>query len=103
MLWQRAKIVKGEIPARIGREVWVLVEDSDGNKIHRLLSVNYLGKFEASLPVNIIQQGNCRCSIPPDSVEMMSGPDDFREFVEDVVYENSIWYQEMLDWQKKRS
>lgn len=101
MLWQRAIIKDCVIKSRIGREVWILVEDQYGNKVHLVYSVNYYGAWNQTLLINMIQQGNSRCSISPKSVETCSGPEDFRESVPMIVYEDSIWYQEMLDWKKE--
>lgn len=101
MLWQRAIIKDCLIKSRIGREVWVMVEDADGNKVHRRASVDYYGEIQHNVPINMIQQGNHQCTIPPSAVEMRSGPEDFQSEVPMIVYEDSIWYQEMLDWKRK--
>jgi hypothetical protein len=90
-LWQRAKQVGGLDPRLEGRTCWVrgrpenhrgdISSDPDGSG-----EAVYYG-LHRWLESNIIGHGGGRVSIKLEHFELLSGPDDFAETVDDITWE----------------
>ena len=71
VLWQKAKIIKAELPGWVGREIWTRGRPE--------LALVNLERIDRSIVVNLIPLlGFFDCGIQPDQIELLP------EFAEDV-------------------